>query len=127
MKITQLALATIIALACGCGKEPAAQKTVLEKMVGEGIPHWDISVVEIENSEHAVAHDAYKNSANLTETLKRSDQSAGNFVFSSKEYRRMQEQGWELVAAVPQLETIISNGQPFTRTAKIILFFKRPA
>jgi len=140
MKII-LCLIAITALLTGCGQNPAPQTK---------IAHWEYKIVMVENFEHAMRHFA---SAELRtnidlglQHLQQSDAAAGNFVLdtgnaemnennSGVDTYKLGNEGWELVSAVPQIETIpdakFSVGRdykPFVniRTGKIILIFKRP-
>jgi hypothetical protein len=134
MKIIVSVLFTA-ALLCGCQKhetpKPAANKT----------QQWEYKTVEVENYAHGQAIKAlYESETNLDLMVKHlffANSHDGSFEFSggydkySVDLYKLGSDGWELIAAVPQLETE-PNAQyentrfNNTRTGKIILIFKRP-
>ena len=123
------------ALLCGCQK-PSPTK-------------WEYKTMEISNSLND--HHASTTDTNFLEEYRSEKSDAGDFDFDSsvaQKYgvalRDYGNDGWELVAAIPQAETVPQaeywDGHDFShdpprdiyksfsnfRTAKIILIFKRP-
>lgn len=128
----------------GCSKPPAPVK-------------WEYEVITVENTEHwywqMSYHEMETNSAGALEHMRANKADAGGFSldFATKDYgadiRAEGRDGWELVSAVPQLETVpdaeydagdtynADTGKftprrlPFAnvRTGKVILIFKRPS
>jgi hypothetical protein len=111
---------TAAALLCGCQKAAAPIR-------------WEYKMVALENYEHEAAHAAYKgmdtNQKQGLYEMQQADGSAGDFSFT-KEVKELGRDGWELVAAVPQTETIDAKFRAGSsaniRTGKILLVFKRP-
>ena len=105
---------------CGCQKPPPPG--VIQK--------WEYKTLTLENSEHAAEEyyrsQLYTNTAALSfMDLNRS--ATGDFDL---DFGSLGGGGWELVSAIPQLETTHLTGHDeiisAVRTAKIILIFKRP-
>jgi hypothetical protein len=98
-------------------------------------PKWEYKVVIETNIETtALAKEEAKRSAANKMNIALMQAMPGSFVDLDTEPGIAGEHGWELVAAVPQVETL--NPDPAqigkmafvnTRTAYIILYFKRPA
>ena len=134
-----------ILLAAGCGKPP-------EKMAP---PVWEYKVVVVENFAHEMEknaeHEMSTNTSSGLDNLRYYKSDPGSFdfeasLYSSESLISMGGAGWELVSAVPQIETIPDaeylaghtyipststlnpDYLPFanTRTGKVILLFKRP-
>ena len=123
MKTLSALLCAICASAFICGCKPAP--TIATK--------WEYKTVEADNYAHAAVQEAYlvmkTNSDQGLRDIRSSENSIGGFWMDDL-YKYGQD-GWELVAAVPQIETVdakdyddrrIAN----VRTGKIILLFKRP-
>lgn len=115
-------------LLCGCNKPDSVPP----------IQKWEYKVVEVENFEHSMYDDAFKNGVDL-EKVHAAESGAGDFHLdvdsaNAKEFGKygldinmLGQQGWELISAIPQTETIKADSFINTRTGKIILIFKRPA
>src|SRR5580698_9433543 len=138
-----------VALLSGC-KKPASSTATEQR--------WEYKVVEVKNFAGYMKTAAYQemttNAPNWEDHERAADSGAGDFHLDSNsqmgEYGadmyQLGADGWELVSAVPQIETIPDaksfHGQDFdastgklvdgythftnTRTGKIILIFKRP-
>jgi len=128
------------ALLCGCQKSETPKPATPEPATNR-IQTWEYKVVEVENYAHGQAIKAlYESDTNVdlgVEHLLFANSHDGSFGFSggydkySVDLYKLGSDGWELVAAVPQLETEPSaqyRNTRFnnTRTGKIILIFKRP-
>jgi hypothetical protein len=112
-----------------------------QKQVEARLPHepktailpqvrWDYKTVVVEGRD--VWRDSKTGKYATTEDFQNSRKTTR--TFSSVEYQidKDGESGWELVSAVPNIETTfptVRDGQtqPFVRTAEIILIFKRPS
>ncbi len=96
--------------------------------------NWEYKVVIETNVEtRALAKEQDKPKPDRT-TVALIEAMPGNFVDLDTEPNIAGEHGWELVAAVPQVETLSPDPAQIgkmafvnTRTAYIILYFKRPA
>jgi hypothetical protein len=127
------------ALLCGCGK-PAAPPPA-------PAIHWEYKTVEVENSQHGyllrsktkVASDEW------IEAFRSEKSDPGDFWRLENELDKIGSDGWEIVACMPELESLpqaeFFDGQdyhetephftprykPFVniRTGKILLIFKR--
>lgn len=142
---TTFALLFAAMLLCGCQKTaapPAATK----------IQKWEYKVVQVENYAHytekmAVLNVMKTNSDLATIEIQYAEKDCGSFDFDSTylnekygdqyavDFDKLGADGWELISAVPKLETLPNveygsevNPHTFnnTRTATIILLFKRP-
>lgn len=141
------------ALLCGCTKVPSTP--VASK--SETPMRWEYKVVEVDNFEGEMKADAHRemltNAPDWLQHSRAADSASGNFVLNGSaamgKYGAplydLGYDGWELVSAIPQTETIPDaekfHGQDFIagklqdgythfsniRTGKIILIFKRPA
>jgi hypothetical protein len=152
MRTALIILATT--LLCGCSKPATPTTTSAESK----IQRWEYKVVTVENFAGYLKESAFQESLTNTDLgLKHdrdADSGAGSFLFDGaqgggKYYADLYylgNDGWELVSAVPQLETVPDaekfHGQDFdsasgtlkdgythfnnVRTGKIILIFKRP-
>jgi hypothetical protein len=102
---------------------------------------WQYKTVEIDNSSHAETPGEVGSQA-WSDAYHQSKSDAGYFRFYStnrdNDLSALGDDGWELVAAIPQTETV-PDGETLdsplpktyrafsnTRTAKVILIFKRP-
>jgi hypothetical protein len=128
MKIHLYTLAAA-ALLAGCGKPTTALAPV----------RWEYKTVEMENYEHfreSVFYYEIETNAEVgLEHTAASLRSDGSFLFSLSgkygvDFNSLGSEGWELVSAIPQIETThpISHDEVIAavRTGKIILIFKRP-
>jgi hypothetical protein len=97
--------------------------------------NWEYKVIIETNVETAaLAKEQAKRTAANRMTVALIEAMPGNFVDLDTEPNIAGEHGWELVAAVPQVETLSPDPAEIgkmafvnTRTAYIILYFKRPA
>jgi len=86
---------------------------------------WEYKVVQIANVNHKVRDDAMKKSPIDIGVVNYADETDGEFSYDIYE---LGYQGWELVAAIPQTETVDSlNKKQNVRTGNVHLIFKRPA
>ena len=134
------------ALLCGCQKSETPKPATPEPATNR-IQTWEYKVVEVANYARYQAMEALfesdTNSALGKFHLNLAERRDGSFEFGASydtnktyekydvDFYRLGSDGWELVAAVPQLETEPSaqyRNTRFnnTRTGKIILIFKRP-
>jgi hypothetical protein len=124
----------ITILVCGCNKPPSAP--VVQK--------WEYKVIEVENFEHSMKEQAEaESSTNIDQAIKDENYAnadAGDFNLNivgaeslgwkekyAADLDKLGKDGWELVAAIPQTETLKAEDFSNTRTGKIILIFKRSA
>jgi hypothetical protein len=126
----------IAALFCGCNKTsaPVMASTAKQKT------QWDYKIITVENFAHALHESAMQEQQTNTilggRHLLYADNNGGDFDFNTDgktgaDFFQLGEDGWELVAAIPQTETVQSMNdvgvpQANIRTGKIILIFKRP-
>jgi len=143
MKATITILITT-ALLCGC--KPSAS-------VPLSANKWEYKVVTVKNFEYYMQEEAYKNGTDL-DKIRNAKSGAGDFQlvvtgpsWKGSDYgvdlNALGQEGWELVSAVPQAETVpdaetgerwdpnkasFSSYRSFNnvRTGKVILIFKRP-
>jgi len=131
MKLTTLLAATLLAdaiLFSGCQQSSPPASSPGTK--------WEYRVVEVPNDNAARSYEAAMH--NQTDTEQYLDHSAGSFSEALNSTNKSDSDlplafsdnlaadglaGWELVSAVPELET--HDG--FTRTEKLLLIYKRPA
>jgi len=119
---TKMVILLVAALLCGCGPKK-----------------WDYKIVEIDNSAHADRSDISAQYATLDADtfIKKTDEAladSGKFEFYPTNFTSgmwgLGNDGWELVAVIPQIETTHPVGHDevisAVRTAKVILIFKRP-
>lgn len=108
-----------VLLMTGCGRQGIG-----------GVQTWQYKTEEIENSIHGFA-DRQKHASGSPEwesdrEIELTD--TGDFGFDvDAANRKAADDGWELVAAVPELETTESDHAQYTRTGKILLIYKKPA
>lgn len=138
---TALCLLAATVLLSGCSKSAAPA----------GVTKWEYKVVTFENFEHhmhELADQEFTTNTDLgLQDLVYADRDAGDFHLDffptnvadlnnsmSTDIYSLGNQGWELVSAVPQTETIyakddVGSSREYSnvRTGKIILIFKRPA
>ena len=110
---------------------------------------WDYKSIEIDCYQHEMAKEAFPTNNAVTDIklYQYAQSSPGDFRYTDRAIADLGAQGWELVSAVPELETIpdadyVGAGdlnpntgklEPNTfkavniRTGKILLIFKKPA
>ncbi|MGA2178799.1 MAG: hypothetical protein ABSH15_04370 [Verrucomicrobiota bacterium] len=130
---TTIYLVAIAALLCGCNKPS----------------QWEYKTVEVDNSIHGYLERAKTKTSDSerAEVYRTENSEPGDFGNLEIQLAKIGDEGWELVGAVPELETpsqaerldgndlheteplVTPRYKPFTnvRTGKIILIFKRPA
>lgn len=148
MKIVVALIAA--ALLCGCQKSSSPSESKVQR--------WEYKVVTIENFAHRMEHSAFEEMSTNTDAglshSKSAKSDSGSFLFDGAkggdEYAAdlyyLGNDGWELVSAIPQMETVPDaekyHGQDFDsatsslkdgythfnniRTGKVTLIFKRP-
>jgi hypothetical protein len=138
MKILFAFVATL--LLAGCNKPvPVVQPPAAQ--------HWEYRVEEVSNSEdyniRAAFQEVKTNIIAAERHLGAAQRNAGGFILvtspgdgwrrdSAIDISKIGAEGWELVSAIPQCETIYATDDiteqkyPNVRTGKIILIFKRP-
>ncbi|HEX5398842.1 MAG TPA: hypothetical protein VFY06_07325 [Verrucomicrobiae bacterium] len=102
------------------------------------VQQWEYEILEVDNFAHFEQQQAetemLTNIDQAVSNINDAKQSAGEFHLDNAAQQdhyntwltKSGLQGWELVSAIPQTETM--NGKDFknVRTGKIILIFKRP-
>jgi hypothetical protein len=146
-----LCLLTLAALLCGCNKTAAPDASAS--------PRWEYKTVTVKNFAGVMKDVAYQemltNAPDWQKHERSADSGSGDFHLDSggqmgeygADLRQLGSDGWELVSAVPQIETVADaesfHGQDYdaassslkdgythfsnVRTGQIILIFKRPA
>jgi hypothetical protein len=92
-------------------------------------PRWEYRVATVENFSHDYEDDLKKKSVPMEDVIDISRMGPGSFVAIESQLDPAGKAGWELVSVVPQIETLHSSRTPDKqniRTARLILFFKRP-
>lgn len=99
----------------GCAKQEVATRK------------WQYTTLTIENYLRSSA--SFKAAADdpKPKAFDYKDSAMGSFS-EDKDMQKMGDEGWELVAAIPQTETTFpdSPNRQVVRTGAIVLFFKRP-
>src|SRR5208283_2254533 len=110
-----------VGILCGCRpSEPAPNSQ-----------RWQYKVVVWENDNHAM-HDEEIKSGNF-DVAQFIQESGGEFTRcdlnppDDVDIHKLGNLGWDLVATIPELETVNTSKGNFTRTGKILLIFKKPA
>lgn len=124
MKTVPVILAAA-ALLCGCG----------QKQADVPAPRWEYKVVVAENDAHhqeSMYWQQVQTNSQAMDFASLERRGVGDFDFQDKNnLDRLGTEGWELVSAIPQTETMHPPNNDFAidaiRTGKIILIFKRPA
>jgi len=107
----------IAAFVCGCGKQPKANTFP---------SRWEYKFLDLDNINHQLEiQDRSTNADQLIKRLRTYKGTAGGFNWAEDEIRRSGEDGWELVAAIPQTETETGGDFPNVRTSHVVLIFKR--
>jgi hypothetical protein len=114
-------------------EEITATKMVADKLQTPATK-WEYKVVEIENSKEKNLDDALTNNPPDIDKMMKSEEGAGFLMFyEAHDYSglpvnliELGHDGWELVSAVPQVETVVPYSSPNVRTKEVILLFRRP-
>ncbi len=128
MKIHNILMVVMMAAATvGCGRSTS-------------YVFWEYKIITVENNEHAQeSSDAMKlisgtnsDASGVLKDLQYDTTISGDFDLETKvNWNSLEQDRWELAAAIPQTETestkdLDGNVYANVRTGKVILIFKRP-